>query len=327
MRYTFFVRKVCIFLCIFLWLSQGIFAYSPTKNEIIQSEKLAKKMNRIIQNTPSQEQKNLIEALRTRINVLQNALLWKWDEISIRKMALYEYLRRHIVGVDSFERPDIIYDELDSTIWNHAPKGFDILYQPYDTPRFENADKGSKYRVLINGGYFLHDDNSIYHSGQIALNGNWLTPFVDTDPQITHSVCLDASGKVSFIKNSDYTESLIASCRVLFQAGPLLYSRVGWVITEEYREGYYIGLAHKRTMMILFENHWVQDLWFLTINDEVTLKEARNIILRETRFIGEFENIFIFNLDGGSSVAHMNREYPELNIGKYKILPTVIAIP
>lgn len=88
----------------------------------------------------------------------------------------------------------------------------------------------------------------------------------------------------------------------------------------------YIGRANKRTIMVVFEKEGRQDLWFLTINEAVTLSEVRNIVLRETRFIGLYDTLTIFNLDGGSSVAHMNRDHPELNIGRTKILPIVFGI-
>ncbi len=88
----------------------------------------------------------------------------------------------------------------------------------------------------------------------------------------------------------------------------------------------YIGKAHKRTVLVLFEKNGKQDVWFLTINENVTLKEVRNIVLRETRFMDSYDSLSLFNLDGGSSVAHVNRSHPELNIGRTKILPIVFGI-
>jgi hypothetical protein len=85
----------------------------------------------------------------------------------------------------------------------------------------------------------------------------------------------------------------------------------------------YIGRAHKRSVLVLFEKNLEQTLWFLTINTEVTFSEVKNIVLRETRFIGEYDSLSLLNLDGGSSVAHINVSYPSLNIGRTKILPIV----
>lgn len=126
--------------------------------------------------------------------------------------------------------------------------------------------------------------------------------------------------------NVDYHESLIDSCDVLFQAGPVIYSKRGDLIEEDTRPASYIGKAHKRTALVLFEKAGVQDVWFLTINEEETLTEVRNIVLREMRFIGAYDTVQILNLDGGSSVAHVNYAHPELNIGRTKILPIVLGI-
>ena len=88
----------------------------------------------------------------------------------------------------------------------------------------------------------------------------------------------------------------------------------------------YIGKAHKRTVLVLFEKNGKQDVWFLTINENVTLKEVRNIVLRETRFMDSYDSLSLFNLDGGSSVAYISKKYPALNFGKSKQLPIVFGI-
>jgi hypothetical protein len=126
--------------------------------------------------------------------------------------------------------------------------------------------------------------------------------------------------------NIDYHESLIDSCDVLFQAGPVIYSKRGDLIEEDTRPKSYIGKAHKRTVLVLFEKSGIQDIWFVTVNEEETLAEVRNIVLREVRFIGTYDTVQILNLDGGSSVAHMNYTHPELNIGRTKVLPIVLGI-
>lgn len=69
----------------------------------------------------------------------------------------------------------------------------------------------------MNGAYFNRVDGSLYHAGLLALNGVRQTPFVPDNTQVTHTVCVDAEGKISFVKNADYHESLIDSCSVLFQ--------------------------------------------------------------------------------------------------------------
>lgn len=176
----------------------------------------------------------------------------------------------------------------------------------------------------MNGGYFNRVEGSLYQAGLLALDGNRYTPPVFDDPQITHFACVEGSGNIRFIDNASYEEDHINACKTLFQAGPLLYSKKGSLVEENYMVGTYLGRAHKRTIMVVFGKEGRQDIWFLTINAEVTLTEVRNIVLRENRFIGTYDDLSIFNLDGGSSIAHVNPLYPELNIGRTKILPVVL---
>lgn len=86
-----------------------------------------------------------------RLTQLQNSLIGLNDAKSLNRLALVQYLARHIPGVESFEQEDIIYDELASVIWTHVPRGFDIVYTPFETPSFQNSDPEKKYRALING--------------------------------------------------------------------------------------------------------------------------------------------------------------------------------
>jgi len=65
--------------------------------------------------------------------------------------------------------------------------------------------------------------------------------------------------------------------------------------------------------MVLFEKDGIQDLWFLTLIKPATLSDVRDTVLRESRFRGEYDGLTVFNLDGGSSVAHRNPDHPELN--------------
>lgn len=123
---------------------------------------------------------------------LQNTLIGKTDQKSLDRNYLLEYLRRHIAGVGSFEKTDIIYDDLASIIWTHAVKGFDILYAPYETSSVQNRDPLKKYSTLINGGYFNRVDGSLYQAGLLALDGDRYTPPVFDDSQITHFACIDS---------------------------------------------------------------------------------------------------------------------------------------
>ncbi len=46
----------------------------------------------------------------------------------------------------------------------------------------------------------------------------------------------------------------------------------------------YIGRAHNRTVVVLFEKDSKQTLWFLTLIKPSTLSDVRDIVLRESRF-------------------------------------------
>lgn len=317
------MKKIILIL---LCLSSSVWAYVPDSSFLDRTEKITEKMNRAIARMSGDTQSSFIQSAWNKLTELQNSLVGNLQSADYNRLYLLEHLRRNISGIGSFVAENIIYDELDSVIWNHAPRGFDVLYTPFETAWFERSDTQKKYSVLLNGGYFNRIDSSLYHAGLLALNGVRQTPFVPDNTQVTHVVCMDAWGKISFIKNIDYHESLIDSCSILFQGGPLIYSRSGLSVEENFMNNSYIGRAHKRTVMVLFEKNGKQDLWFLTINENVTLKEVRNIVLRETRFIDLYDTLHIFNLDGGSSVAHVNRSHPELNIGRTKILPIVFGI-
>lgn len=93
----------------------------------------------------------------------------------------------------------------------------------------------------------------------------------------------------------------------------MIYSLIDDRVEENFFPKSYIGRAHNRTVMVVFEENGRQDLWFLTVINPVTLSQVRDIVLRESRFQGEYNTLRIFNLDGGSSVAHRNPDHPQLN--------------
>lgn len=307
-------------------MSTSALAYTPWADTLSLAARLSGQMVPLFSKMSPDDKRDLLPKIDFRLTQLQNSLIGLNDSKSLNRLALIQYLARHIPGVESFEQPDIIYDELASVIWTHVPRGFDIIYTPFETPSFQNSDPEKKYRALINGWYFNRVDGSLYYAGLLAIAETRYTPFVPDDPQVTHLVCVDSKGEISFIPNQAYEETLLSSCALLFQWGPLVYSRVGNTLQENFMTSSYIGRANKRSVMVVFEQGGKQDLWFLTINEAVTLSEVRNIVLRETRFIGLYDTLSIFNLDGGSSVAHMNRDHPELNIGRTKILPIVFGI-
>lgn len=323
------MKKFLLFaLCSLLSsLPSGVaFAYVPSPNFVSLAERLSGQLDRLVLQLEGKERIDFMNSIGQRLINLQNNLIDKTDKKSLDRNYLLEYLRRNITWIWSFGKTDIVYDDLASIIWTHAPRGFDILYAPYETSSVQNRDPEKKYFSLINGGYFNRVDGSLYQAGLLALKWERYTPPVFDDPQITHFACIDLAWRITFITNKAYREEFIQTCSTLFQAGPVVYSKRGETIEENYMSGAYLGREHKRTIMVAFEKGEQQDVWFLTINEEVTFTEVKNIVLRENRFVGTYDNLSIFNLDGGSSIAHVNRLYPELNIGRTKILPIVLGI-
>lgn len=107
----------------------------------------------------------------------------------------------------------------------------------------------------------------------------------------------------------------------------MIYEKYSGTIYENTMPKTYIGSAHARTVMVVFEKeNNEQDMWFLTVYSKMTLAQVRDVVLSETRFIGTYKNISVLNLDGGSSVAYKSNKFPELNFGKNKTLPIIFGI-
>ncbi len=305
-----------------LSFSSSVLAFSPTEENI----ELAKKWQEIIEkiSTQSASPVKVQQKFLNRITTLRSE--WVTKNFSPDKLFFLENIYRNLGDVDSFSTDTIIYDERDSIIWNHAPKGFDVLYEPFDTPQFGLFDPLEKYRVLVNGGYFNRVEWSRYHAGILAIDGERYTPMVYGDPQVTHFFCELSDGEIQILPNQFYDDYYIPLCKKLFQAWPLVFQWNAEDFEENLAKNAYIGGKHKRTVMVIFEKNDVQDVWLLTINEEVNFSRLKELVFMETRFINTYDAVTIFNLDGGSSVAHMNKSYPELNIGRTKTLPIVFGI-
>lgn len=78
----------------------------------------------------------------------------------------------------------------------------------------------------------------------------------------------------------------------------MIYSLNDGSIEENLAPSSYIGKAHNRTVMVVFEKNVQQNLWFLTLIKPATLADVRDVVLRESRFRGEYDTLTIFNLDG-----------------------------
>jgi hypothetical protein len=184
----------------------------------------------------------------------------------------------------------------------------------------------------VNGSYFSRKEDTLYHSGFLSRDGVEEADFLSQDPQITHTACTEKSGKVVFVANDDFfTDGILRNCVHAFQVGPMIYQKIAGKVTTHFAPKTYIGRKHARTVMVVFEKKQAdksikQDLWFLTVYGKMTLEEVARTVLIESRFAGEYDDLSILNLDGGSSVAYRSRELPALDFGKGKKLPIVFAI-
>lgn len=153
-----------VFFLLFFFVSFS-WAYTPDAVFVDRTNKVTEKMNKAISRMAGGSQSTFIHTVVDRITGLQNVAIDNLQNADKNRLYLLEYLKRHIVGVESFSEEQTIYDELDSIIWNHAPRGFDILYTPFETPGFEKSDIQKRYSVLVNGGYFNRVDGALYHAG------------------------------------------------------------------------------------------------------------------------------------------------------------------
>lgn len=113
--------------------------------------------------------------------------------------------------------------------------------------------------------------------------------------------CQKKDGQYIFLRNDQYIseEDIISRCDIAFQSGPMIYQKNDGIVTENLMPRTYIGSAHVRTVMVVFQKeNGEQDMWFLTVYSRMTLAQVRDIVLAETRFYGEYDDVFIFNLDG-----------------------------
>jgi hypothetical protein len=128
------------------------------------SVKLGGQMNTMVSRMNPESKKSFLNTIGPRLSELQNKLVGSLDPKMKDRLYLIQYLARHIAGNSSFETENTIYDELASVIWTAAPKGFDLLYEPFETPTFSSYNNQKKYTSLINGGYFNRVDNARYHA-------------------------------------------------------------------------------------------------------------------------------------------------------------------
>lgn len=289
------MKKYISLLYFFCVLSS--YAYTPSALIETQAIALSKKINAYIERLPGAKKTTIFQVFSTQLPLLQNKLIPTGD---ITKMYLFEYIRRHLPAVKMIDTSDLIDDDNREFTWTHAPKGFDIIYSPYDTPAFGNLDTEKKYTTLINGSYFGRTEGGNYHAGLLWFGDDWYARFIDDDPQLTHILCRDKSGIIHIYGNSWYlSEDQLVACDVALQFGPLIYQLQNGQVTQNLAQKTYIGASHTRTVMVIFTHEDnTQDVWFLTVYGKMTLAQVRDVALSETRFIGTYRDISILNLDG-----------------------------
>lgn len=311
-------------MCVFLIIGTNVSAYSADTAIQKQAETIVSQIQKKLIPLSLKNRQKAEARIHANIVLLQNKLIWNTQVSVLTKNALYEMIRRKLY-TDSFETTDVIFDDGVGAIWNHASKGLWILYNPVSTPTIGALSSGTK-NILVNGSYFSRKDGTQYHSGLLWSRGVLWSEMVYGDSQITHVVCLDTHNRVTFWPNSTYFDGLMDACEIAFQAWPMIYSLQDGIVEENLAPQNYIGRPHNRTVMVFFEDDWKQDLWLLTLIKPTTLAEVRDVVLRESRFRGEYDTLKVFNLDGWSSVAHRNPDHPELNFWSSKALPVVFEI-
>lgn len=262
--------------------------------------------------------------LETRIVQRQQLLLKKSDSSFFSENAFLEALKRKIRS-DSFMDSHVIYDDQLWVIFTYA-SDMVLHYTPVNTSAFYMTSNKVQ-NPIINWSYFSRKEDALTHSWLLWNNGNALSPMIYNDVQLTHVACIQ-DGEISIIDNNQLTDDFLIQCDLAFQAGPLVYQGTPTKSLKQYfQEDTYIGRVHNRTMLIILnQDNNKQSLWVMTAIKPITLVEAHDIVLRESRFQGEYETITIFNLDGGSSVAYRNPLYPQLNFWSNKTLPIIFEI-
>jgi hypothetical protein len=120
-------------LCLFLTQETFLHAYSPDAATQIQADSLVHQIHKKMDSFRPARAARLKSSIYARLIEMQNGLIHKSDNASLQKNALYEIVRRQLFP-DSFDTSEALFDDGAGAIWNHASKGFNILYNPISTP-------------------------------------------------------------------------------------------------------------------------------------------------------------------------------------------------
>lgn len=149
-------------LSFFLFLGNTTFAYSIDSATDKQASQFVRLIQKKLASFPAERAHQLELLIQAKLVQIQDTLIGENDAEYLQKNALYESVRRQLLS-DSFDSEEAIFDDGVGAIWNHAPKGFGILYTPTATPTIGNLSLGTK-NTLINGSYFSRQSGAEYHS-------------------------------------------------------------------------------------------------------------------------------------------------------------------
>jgi len=234
-----YLKKITLLIfCSLLFSCSGIFAYTLDSAGNSEAMRFVQLINKKLSTLPIQRAQAFKMLIQSKLVQAQNALI---------------------------KTQETIFDDGVGAIWTHASNGFGILYNPMEPPSIGTLASGTS-NTLINGSYFARTEGAKNHAGLLWNGGVMWSEMAYSDPQITHVVCVDTQKYLTFWKNDLFFDEILQICELAFQAGPLIYSLQEGEVVENTSPKSYIGRAHNRTVMVLFEKDGVQDLWFLTLD-------------------------------------------------------------
>ncbi len=224
---------------------------------------------------------------------------------------------------DKTEGTDVSQPLINS--WTYPDAGLTIVQADLPLNFHYDPDREKSLKTLteedsacsaINSSYFEADGR---HAGLLMIQGLRVAPYKE-DRQLSTIVALDPRRAVFEILDANPSiEEGVASGRILFQAGPVLF-----------RKGTYDSVAvgnsvngnspHLRTLLAETDG---KVCYFIICTREVTLPELAEHLPRLDCFRGK--SLDVVNLDGGSSTALACPGDSVLNFRPDRKLPLVLT--
>jgi len=181
---------------------------------------------------------------------------------------------------------------------------------------YEIAQKNN-LSLAINGGFFLPNKS---FAGLLYQDKEIKSKISYDDPQVTQLVYVDFRDNIFFRSIEEFDPEELQFFKIVFQTGPIFLK------DNIFQENYVnISLNGNSYHLRSFWGVTSKDRKFLGITlKQYNLKDLSERLLKSSIFSNE--NISVVNLDGGSSVSVFSKDYPELNYGLTKKVPSVIGI-